>query len=88
MDFITGRPISINWKSDTYASILIIIDRLIKMIYYKLVKVIINDLGLAKTIIHVVMRHHNLPDFIISDCKVIFISKFWSSLCYFFKIKK
>ena len=58
------------------------------MVYYKLVKVTIDALGLAKVIIDVIMRHHGLPDSIVTDRGSLFTSKFWSSLCYFFGIKR
>ena len=58
------------------------------MVYYKPVKVTIDTSGLAEVIIDVVVRHHSLPDSIISDRKAIFTSKFWSSLCYFLDIKR
>ena len=58
------------------------------MVHYKPVKVTINAPGLAEVIIDVVVRHHGLPDSIISDWGAIFTFKFWSSLCYFLRIKK
>ena len=88
MDFVTGLPISTDWKGDSYDSILVIVDRLTKMVHYEPVKVIINAPGLAEIIIDVVVRHHDLPDSIISDRGAIFTSKFWSSLCYFLGIKR
>ena len=81
-------PISTDWKGDSYDSILVIIDRLTKMVHYKLVKVTINAPGLAEVIINVVMRHHGLPDSIVIDRGSLFTSKFWSLLCYFFDIKR
>ena len=54
------------------------------MVNYKPVKVTINTLELAEVIINVVVQYHGLLDSIISDCRAIFLSKFWSSLCYFF----
>ena len=51
MDFVTGLPISINWKGDSYDSILVIVDRLTKMVYYKPVKITIDAPDLAKVII-------------------------------------
>ena len=33
MDFVTGLPISTNWKGDSYISLLVIVDRLTKMVY-------------------------------------------------------
>ena len=76
MDFVTGLPISTNWKGDSYDSILVIIDRLTKMVYYKPVKITINTLGLGEVIIHVVVRHHGLPNSIVTDRGSLFISKF------------
>ena len=55
---------------------------------YKSVKVTINAPGLAEVIINVVVRHHGLPDSIVTDRGFFFTSKFWSLLCYFFGIKQ
>ena len=88
MDFVTGLPISTDWKGDSYDLILVIVDRLTKMVYYKPVKVTIDAPGLAEVIINVVVRHHGLPDSIVTDRGSLFTSKFWSSLCYFFGIKR
>ena len=88
IDFVIGLPILTEWKRDSYDSIFIIIDRLIKIVHYKLVKVIINALGLAKVIINIVVRNHGLPDSIITNWGPFFISKFWSSLYYFLGIKR
>ena len=88
IDFVTGLPISMDWKGDSYDSILVIVNRLTKMVHYKPVKVTIDASGLAKVIIDVVVRHHGLPDSIVTDRGSLFTSKFWSSLCYFLGIKR
>ena len=88
MDFVIGLPISTNWKGDSYDSILVIVDRLTKMVHYEPVKVTIDAPGLAEVILDVVVRHHGLPDSIVSDRGSLFTSKFWSSLCYFLGIKR
>ena len=88
MDFLTGLPISTDWKGDSDDSILVIVNQLTKMVHYELVKVTINAPGLAEVIIDVVVRHHDIPDFIIIDRGAIFTSKFWSLLCYFLAIKR
>ena len=88
MDFVIGLPISTNWKGKSYDSILVIVDRLTKIVHYKPVKITIDAPGLAEVIINVVIRHHGLPDSIITDWDSLFRSKFWSSLCYFLGIKK
>ena len=88
MDFVTSLPISTNWKGDSYDSILVIVDRLTKMVHYEPVKITIDAPGLAEVIIDVVVRHHGLPDSIVTDRGSLFTSKFWSSLCYFLGIKR
>ncbi len=87
MDFVTGLPVSTNRKGEIYDSILVIVDRLTKMVHYEPVKVTIDALGLAEVIIEAVVRHHGLSDSIVSDRSSVFTSKFWSSLCYFLGIK-
>ncbi len=58
------------------------------MVYYELVKVIIDALDLAKVIIDVVVHHHGVLESIVTDQGSLFTSKFWSSLCYFLGIKR
>ena len=88
MDFVTGLPILIDWKGDSYDSILVIIYWLTKMVYYKPVKVTINAPGLAKVIIDVIVRHHKLPNSIVTDWGLLFATKFWLLLYYFLGIKQ
>ena len=88
MDFVIGLLVSTNWKGESYDYILIIVDRLMKMVYYEPVKVTIDAPGLAEVIIDVVVRYHGLPDSIVSNLGSVFNSKFWSSLCYFLDIKQ
>ncbi len=59
-----------------------------KIVYYELVKVTINAPSLAKIILDMVIRHHDLLDLIMSDRGSVFTSKFWSSLCCIFRIKQ
>ena len=88
MDFVTRLPLSSDWKGDSYNSILVIVNRLTKMVHYEPVKVTIDAPGLAEVIIDVVVRHHSLPDSIMTDRGSLFTSKFWSSLCYFLGVKQ
>ena len=88
MDFMTGLPVSTDWKDESYDSILVIVDWLTKMIHYKPVKVTIDASGLAEVIFDVGVWHHGLLDSIVSNRSSLFTSKFWSSLCYFLGIKR
>ena len=55
MDFMTGLRLSADWKGKNYDSILVIVDQLTKMVYYKPVKVTIDTLGLAEVILDVIV---------------------------------
>ena len=81
MDFVTGLPLSADWKGDSYNSVFVIVDRLTKMVHYEPVKVTIDAPELAKVILDVVVCHHGLPDSIMTDKSLIFTSNLWSSLC-------
>lgn len=81
-------PIFINEKSEIYNLILVIVNCLIKIVYNKPVKVSIDLLGLVKVIIDIVIRHHGLPNSIVSNWGPIFTFKFWSSFYYILGIKQ
>ena len=54
---------------------MVIVDWLTKIVYYKLVKIMIDALGLAKVIINVVIYHHGVPESIVTDQSLLFTSK-------------
>ena len=87
IDFMTKLPLSSNWKGDSSDSILVIVNRLTKMVHYKQVKVSINSPRLGKDILNVVVRYHDLPGSIVTNKGLLFTSKFWSLLCYFLGVK-
>ena len=76
IDFITGLPILTNKKSENYNSILVIVNQLTKIIYYKLIKVRINVLELAGVIFNIVVKNYGLFNSIISNKSLLFIFKF------------
>lgn len=88
IDFVEGFLVSKNWIGKTYNSTLVTVNQLTKIVHYEPFKVIINASWLAKVIIDVIVCHHNLLDSITSNQKLVFTSKLWSFLCYFFNIKK
>ena len=88
IDFVIGLPVLTDWKGDSYDSILVIVDQLMKIVHYKPVKITINASDLAKVIINVVVRHYGLPDSIVTNWGLLFTSKFWSLLCYFLGINQ
>lgn len=69
-----GLLILTDWKKESYDSILVIINSLIKMVYYKLVRVTINTLRLAMVFFNVVVYYYGFSDFIIINRGSLFIS--------------
>lgn len=88
MDFITRLPILTDQKGDSYNSILVIINRLIKMIYYQPVQLTINTHRLAQVILDVLAQHHSFPDLIESNRDSVLTSNFQFSLCYFLGLRQ
>lgn len=66
---------------NNYNLTVVIVNYLTKMVYYKLVKCIIDIVNHAKVIIDIVVRYHSLLKLIISDKSLLFISKN-SGFCY------
>ncbi len=62
-----GLAVLTDWKNKSYNSILVIIDYLMKIVYYKLIKVTIDALSLAKVIIDIVMHHKGISKSIITN---------------------
>lgn len=77
MDIMIGLPISINWKREAYNSILVIVDQLIKMVNYELVKIIIDTVKLAERIKYVFVKYNSWLKLIVSNRSSLFSSKFW-----------
>lgn len=76
MSFMTSLLLFVNLKNNSYNTILVIIDYLTKMIYWELVKTIIDLARLAKVIIIVMVKPNSLTRLIISDRHLLFTSKF------------
>ena len=76
MDFIMGLLVLMGCKDENYDLIIVNVDWLTKIVYYKPVKITINAPGLTKVIIHIVIRNHSLSNFIITDQGLLFTSKF------------
>lgn len=55
-----GLSLLVDWKSDSYNTILVIIDCLIKMLHFEPVKIIIDVANLVKVAIDIVVKYHNL----------------------------
>lgn len=67
IDFVTSLPNSTNWKRDNYDLILFITDQLIKIVYYKSIKIIIKISKRVKVIIDMIIQHYSFFNFIINN---------------------
>lgn len=88
IDFVTKPPVLTNWKGKIYGLMLVIINKLIRMIYYKLVKITINNPGIIEVIFLVVLQYDGFLDSIVSNCGSVFSLKLWLLLYYFLKSGK
>lgn len=86
MDFVMRLLVLTNQKGKTFDFILVIINLLEKMVHYKPVKITINNPGLAKFVIKVVVHYHCLLNSIVRHRGSVFIPQFWSLLYYFLRI--
>ena len=86
MDFIVGLPLSKCW-SKAYNLILIIMDQYTKMACYIMVWSDIDTPRLAAVFVQkFVLAGLGVPDSIVSDWESVFISTFWSAVCYHLKV--
>lgn len=75
-------------KNNTYDTILVIINWLIKKIFYQPVKVTFDALQFAKVILNIIIRQHDLSHQIFINKASLFTSKFLFLFYYFFCIKQ
>ncbi|MBW0544585.1 hypothetical protein O181_084300 [Austropuccinia psidii MF-1] len=83
MDFITQLPLS-----NSFDSILVIVDRFSKMAVFIPTMSSITSLDLAHLFIKNIFSKHGLPSSIISDRGPLFVSSFWTNLCQKLKISR
>lgn len=72
IDFVMSLSILMNWNKDRYDAILNIVDYLTKIIYYELIKIIIDIASLAEIVIDLMVKYHNISKSIISDKSPLF----------------
>ncbi|MBW0501915.1 hypothetical protein O181_041630 [Austropuccinia psidii MF-1] len=83
MDFITQLPLS-----NTFDSILAVVDRFSKMEIFIPTYGTFNALELAQILFSHVFSKHGLPVSIVSDRGSLFVSSFWTNLCQKRKISR
>ena len=86
MDFITSL-LAVEYKGNIVNSILIIVDRFTKWCLFLPVLLMINVGELAELFHTEVELKYGPPKGVVSDRGLLFTSKFWLKLCYYFYIK-
>ena len=77
MDFITDLPKTRTQQHDT---ILVVVDKFSKMVHFIPCTKSIDAPGVSKLFFREIIKHHGVPEVIISDRDPRFISKFWKAL--------
>ncbi|MBW0565708.1 hypothetical protein O181_105423 [Austropuccinia psidii MF-1] len=83
MDFITQLPLS-----NSFDSLLVIVDSLSKMVVFLPTMSSITSLDLAHLFIRNIFSKHGLLSSIVSDRGPLFVSSFWTNLCQQLKISR
>ncbi|MBW0576923.1 hypothetical protein O181_116638, partial [Austropuccinia psidii MF-1] len=83
VDFITQLPLS-----NSFDSILVIVDRFSKMVVFIPTISSITSLELANLFIKNIFSKHGLSSSIVSDRSPLFVSSFWTNLCQKLKISR
>jgi hypothetical protein len=76
MDLVTDLPVT----SDGYDSIIVFVDRLSKMVHLAPCRKTTTAEQFADIFLDTVVKHHGLPDQLVSDRGSIWTSKFWQTL--------
>ncbi|MBW0465695.1 hypothetical protein O181_005410 [Austropuccinia psidii MF-1] len=83
MDLITQLPLS-----NSFDSILVIVDRFSKMAVFIPTMYSITSLDLAHLLINNIFSKNGLSSSIVSDRGPLFVSSFWTNLCHQLRISR
>ncbi len=86
MNFITDLSSS-KWKEVMYDLILVIVDCYMKMMCYLSTKKILTVVKLTKLFFEKIALRYEISNDIVIDKDSLFISAFWSKICYHVKMK-
>ena len=82
MDFITDLPLSSTYGSTTWDSILVVVDKLTKMAHYIPVQKTMSVADFIEVFIRDVVKHHGMPEVLVTDRDKLFTSENWTSFCF------
>jgi len=87
MNFITDLSSS-KWKEVIYDLILVIVDYYMKMTHYLFTKKTLTIIKLTELFFEKIALKYEISNDIIIDKDSLFISTFWSEICYHVKMKR
>ncbi len=87
MNFITDLSSS-KWKEVVYDSILMIVNHYMKMMHYLFMKKTLTVIKLAELFFKKIALRYEISSDIVIDKDSLFISAFWSEICYHVKMKR
>jgi hypothetical protein len=87
MNFITNLSSS-KRSDDVYDSVLVIINRYIKITFYISVTKKITILELTKIIFDHMMFKYDVSKNVVSNKELVFTNAYWTNICYHMKIKR
>ena len=82
MNFITDLSLSNTYRSTTWDSILVVVDKLIKMTHYISVWKIMSVADFIEVFIRDIIRHYDVLKVLITDRDKLFMLKQWTSFCF------
>jgi hypothetical protein len=82
MDFIEGLPIS-----DHCSVIVVVVDRLTKYAHFFPTKHPYTAQSIAQLFLDNVVKHHGMPQTVVTDRDPIFLSRFWKELFKLYEVK-
>lgn len=88
MDFVVSLPPSKDWNGAVYNTILVIVDRLTKMVHYISVINTITTPQLYEVLDRKVFSLHGLPDSIVSDRDSLITSGYWKALMRYMTVDR
>ncbi len=86
MNFITDLSFN-KWKEVMYDSILVIVNYYMKMMHYLSMKKTLTVMKLAELFFKKIALKYEVSNDIIIDKNNLFISAFWSEICFHMKMK-
>ena len=82
MNFIINLSLSSTYESMIWDSILIIVNKLIKMTHYISVQKTMSVADFIEVFIRDIIRHHDVSEVLIMTWDKLFMSEQWTSFCF------